>query len=64
MLDVAQNIQTGMIKNIEDIQEKLESGEYTVESKDINGVTFVVIKNDNLQNNEDSLKYNTVQKQV
>ena len=41
-----------MIKNIEDIQEKVESGEYTVESNEINGVTFVVIKNDNLENNE------------
>ena len=52
MFDVAQNIQTDMIKNIEDIQEKVESGEYTVEPNEINGVTFVVIKNDNLENNE------------
>ena len=42
--EIAQTKQN-MIDNISEIKEKIDTGEYTVETKDMNGVTFVVIKN-------------------
>ena len=34
-----------MLNSISELESKVESGEYTVETKNMNGVTFVVIKN-------------------
>ena len=40
-----QTMQQNIMENIENAKQKIDSEEYTVESGDINGVTFVVIKN-------------------
>ena len=40
-----QTMQQNIMENIENVKQKIDSEEYTVESGDINGVTFVVIKN-------------------
>ncbi len=43
------NTKQSILNNLVEFEDKLDSGEYTVETKDINGVTFVMIKN-NLNN--------------
>lgn len=50
MIDEMQKTNQSMNQTIDDLNEKIESGEYTVESRQINGVTFVVISNSNNQN--------------
>ena len=45
MLDIFKNIKQDMLNSLSVAEQKLEDEEYTVESKNINGVTFVVIKN-------------------
>ena len=49
MLDYMQNIQKDMLKSIEEAEEKVEAGEWTVESQNMNGVSFVVIKGNNTE---------------
>ena len=45
MYDEMQTMQQNIMESIENAKQKIDSEEYTVESGDINGVTFVVIKN-------------------
>ncbi|MBR4124201.1 MAG: Ig-like domain-containing protein [Clostridia bacterium] len=45
MYDEMQTMQQNIMQSIESTKQKIDSEEYTVESGDINGVTFVVIKN-------------------
>ena len=45
MYDEMQTFQQNIMQSIENAKQKIDSEEYTVESGDINGVTFVVIKN-------------------
>ncbi len=45
MYDEMQTMQQNIMQSIESTKQKIDSKEYTVESGDINGVTFVVIKN-------------------
>ncbi len=45
MIDMFKNVKQDMLNSITETKEKLEDGDYTVESKNINGVTFVVISN-------------------
>ena len=47
MIENMQNINNEMIAQIDNLNQKIESGEYAVDSKEINGVTFVVISNSN-----------------
>lgn len=47
MLDEMQKVKQSMINSLDNINQKIDDGEYTVESKDINGVTFVVMKGTN-----------------
>ena len=44
-LDSMEKFQRDLLTEIEDVENKVEAGEYTVESKELNGVSFVVIKN-------------------
>lgn len=45
MYDEMKTMQQDIMQSIENAKQKIDSEEYTVESGDINGVTFVVIKN-------------------
>ena len=45
ILNSMQNFQNELLNEIEEAEQKVETGEYTIESKDLNGVSFVVIKN-------------------
>ena len=47
ILDELGKTNQAMIDEIDNISQKVEAGEYTVESKELNGVTFVVISNSN-----------------
>ena len=53
--DDIKQTQNSMIQNIENAKVKIDDGEYTVESGDINGVTFVVIKNTGHSTQSDNL---------
>lgn len=44
MIDEMQKTKQSIISDLDILNQKIDDGEYTVESKDINGVTFVVIK--------------------
>ena len=50
IIEDMQNFKASMIGELDTLQQKIDNGEYTVDTKDVNGVTFVVIKN-NLNNN-------------
>ena len=45
MIDAFKTTKQELINDITDLEDKIDSNEYTVESKNINGVTFVVVKN-------------------
>ncbi|MGN1221820.1 MAG: Ig-like domain-containing protein [Christensenellales bacterium] len=45
IIDGMKNIKQDMLNAIEQTEEKIESEEYTVQNKNLNGVTFVVISN-------------------
>ncbi|HAJ77565.1 MAG TPA: hypothetical protein DCO89_00655 [Clostridiales bacterium] len=45
MIDMFINAKQSILDDLSKTEENLESGEYSVESKNLNGVTFVVIKN-------------------
>lgn len=44
MIDMFKRTKQSILNDLTNTEEKLENGDYTVESKNINGVTFVVIK--------------------
>lgn len=45
MIDSIKNTKQQILKQIEQTEEKIDSEEYTVQNKNLNGVTFVVISN-------------------
>lgn len=45
IVDSIKNIKQDMLDSIDNAKQKIEDGEYFVDTKDINGVTFVVVSN-------------------
>ena len=54
MIDMMTLTKQSILDDLNKAEENLETGEYSVESKNLNGVTFVVIKN-NINSNDENL---------